>query len=423
MQKTTNRIARRITFSFLLYGTVITLMLGVSMVAAFKTIESSMLDDILFNELKHFREKVEGNQIPEFFHFRPTSIYVAQLDEIQNLPSHVRNLTEGMHDVAYNDRNYRVLVKHFGNSCYIAKLDATIIHERERDFIHLVWLCSIVILLIALVIGWGAAYQFSRPIKLLANQIVAIRNKPSESMNLSEFNDDEIGVLAQGLQHYHEQLQQLLIREEEFASNVSHELRTQVTSISLAAEVLAMKTDLSSIEHKRIKRIQRAVGEMSELIETFLVLSQIKNESINHHNNCEMESIVRRVVEQQSIWLGDKPIVVKIEENGLLLVSAPRGILSVLVANIIKNAFRYTQRGTVTVSITSRQLTVVDTGIGMDAHIGARIFERNVKNTNDANSVGLGLAIVKRICEHYGWTVSFESIKGQGSQFTVLFAS
>ena len=424
MQKTTNRIARRISIAFLLYGTLLTLMLGVTFIVAFKTIEISMLDDILYNELKHFKEKVEGNQIPEFFHFRPTSIYVAPLDEIHNMPEHVRNLSEGLHDLTYDDRDYRVLVEHSGNTRYIVKFDDTNIHERERYFIRMVWLCSIVILMIAFVIGWSTAHQIVHPIKQLANQVMAFKNKPGGSLDLSKFCDDEIGVLAHGLQHYHEQLQHLLIREEEFASNVSHELRTPVTSISLAAEVLAMKKNLSPVEKKRIQRIQRGVGEMSELIETFLILAQIKNELTKHRNDCEMGPIVRRVVEQQSIWLGDKPVEVIIEEKGQLKVPAPAGILSVLTANLVRNAFRYTERGTITVSLSSNQLTVVDTGIGIDAHIGIRIFERYVKkNSKDTNSVGLGLAIVKRICEHYGWTVTFDSTKGQGTRFAVLFAS
>ncbi len=420
---TTNRIARRITFAFLYFGTVLTLMLGLSLFAVFKAVETSMLDDILRDELKHFRLQVEDVQKLGTFRSRTTNIYVAPFDEVYKMPEHVRGLSPGIHSLTYRNRDYRVLVEHAGDMRYVVKFDDTNIHEREQDFIFLIGLCSIVILMIAFVIGWGASHHIVRPIKQLAYQITASKNKPSMSFDLTGFDDDEIGDLACEFQYYHEQLQYLLNREKEFASNVSHELRTPVTSISLAAEVLAIKTNLSTREREKIQRIQRAVAEMSELIETFLVLAQINNDSTNCCAVCEMEPIVRRVVEQQREWLGDKSVDVIIEGNKQLKVSAPPGILSVLVANLVRNAFRYTERGTVTISLTSNQLTVTDTGVGIDAPTCASILKYYAKNTDDADSCGLGLAIVQRICERYGWTAFFESTKDEGTSFTVLFDS
>ncbi len=425
MQKTTNRIARRITLAFLLYGIVLTLMLGLSLVAVFKSIEESMLDDILYDELKHFRLEADRVQSFGFFRSRTTSIYAAPLNDISDIPTHVRDLPEGVHDLVYKNRDYRVLVEHIGETRYIVKFDDTKIHEREREFVRLVLLCSIIILMIALFIGWRTSHQIIRPIKQLVSQVIAFKNKPGESLDLSAFNNDEVGVLAHELEHYHDQLKNLLIREKEFAGNVSHELRTPVTSISLAAEVLALKADLSPVERQRIQRIQRAVGEMSELIDTFLVLAQVNNKSTKYdYAACELGPIVRKVVEQQRIWLGGKPLEVIIEESEQLMVLAPPGIPNVLVANLVRNAFRYTERGTVTISIKFNQLIVTDTGIGIDESMQARIFKREAMGgSDDMDRVRLGLSIVQRICERYGWTVCFESKKGQGTQFTVVFSA
>ncbi len=425
MQRT-KRLSRRITYAFLLFGAVLTLMLGLSMIVALKLIERSVLDDILYTELMEFQRQDESaSELSQSSLSRSTiNIYTASLDKIANMPEHVRYLPQGIHDVTHDNRDYRVLVEHSGNTRYTIQFDDTNIHKRERDFLRLVLLCSIVIVMIAFVIGWAMSHRIIHPIRQLAYQIMAFKNQPGESLDLSEFGDDEIGVLARKLQHYHEQLQQLLLREKEFASNVSHELRTPVTSISLAAEVLATKKDLSDIDYARIQRIQRAVGEMSELIETFLVLAQIDNVSSQYNDACQMESIVQKVIEQQRVWLGNKPIEVLVEENGPLEVSAHSGILSVLVANLVRNAFRYTERGSIKVSITSNQLSVVDTGVGIDAAMQDQIFKGNIKiNSGDTNRVGLGLAIVQRICERYGWKVFFESKKNCGSKFTVLFHS
>ncbi|PTN12436.1 HAMP domain-containing sensor histidine kinase [Nitrosomonas aestuarii] len=426
MQKTTNRIAQRITFAFFLYGILLTSIIGLSLIAVFKSTQIRMLDDILSDELTHFLQQTETDQVPRlFYRSRTKSIYAIPLDDLRNRLPYTRNLSQGTHDLTHEDRDYRVLVKHFDNMRYVVKFDDTNIRNLERDFVRLVGLCSIAILIIALFIAWGTSHQIMRPIKQLANQVTASRNDPDKSLNLTEFDNDEIGDLASELQHYQEQLQHLLIREKEFASNVSHELRTQVTSIALATQILSARTGLTPKDHTRIQRIQRAVDEMSELIETFLVLAQISNKSVKYIDAvCDMNAIVQKVIDQQRIWLNDKPVKVIIEEKEPLKVSAQPGILSVLVANLVRNAFRYTERGTITISLTANQLIVTDTGRGIDDATQAQIFKGYVKHSSgNANRIGLGLAIVQRICERYEWTVSFESTQGKGSQFMVCFSS
>ncbi|MCW5608404.1 MAG: HAMP domain-containing histidine kinase [Nitrosomonas sp.] len=424
MQKTTNRIARRITFAFLSFGVLLTLVLGLSLIIASKTIVTSMLDDILYAELKHFRQQTPSMLYPGYFRSRTTTIYISPVDENYNLPAHVRDFDQGIYDLTYNDRDYRILVEHVDGIRYVVKFDDTNIHQLEGEFVILVWLCSVVVLMFALAIGWKISHGIVQPIKQLADQVVTFKNKPDESVHLSGFSDDEIGDLAYELQHYHNQLRLLLIREKEFASNVSHELRTPITSISLAVEILSSNVNLPVGERERIGRIQRAINEMTELIETFLVLARINSESDEDCHPRKVGPIVQKVIRQQRIWLGSKPVAVKVVEEVPLQVSAPSGILDVLVANLVRNAFRYTERGSVTVLLASGRLTVTDTGVGIDAETQAQIFKCYVtKDTYDPNKLGLGLMIVYRICERYGWRVSFESLKGQGSEFTVWFSA
>lgn len=425
MQKANKRIAQRITFAFLSFGIFLTLVLGLSLIVAFKTIVTSMLDDILYAELRHFRQQMPNMLNPGHFRSRTTTIYIALVNEKDyNLPTHVRDLDQGIHDLTNEDRDYRVLVEDIGGFRYVVKFDDTNIHELENEFIILVWMCSLVVLMFALVIGWRIAHGVVQPIKQLADQVIAFKNKLNESVQLSGFNDDEIGELAHELQHYHDQLRLLLVREKEFASSVSHELRTPITTISLAVEILSSNGNLSNRERERIRRIQRGINEMVELIETFLVLARINNESDEDCYSRKLGPIARKVIEQQRIWLGNKPVEVKVVEKVPLEVSAPLGILDVLVANLVRNAFKYTECGRIQITLTSGRLTIADTGVGMDAHTQAQIFKCYVKkDTCDPNKVGLGLMIVYRICERYGWRVSFESIKNQGSEFTVWFSA
>lgn len=423
MQRT-KRLRRRITLAFLLFGVFLALTLGISLVAALKSVETEILDDILRTELAALQKQAgSAAHTPVTARSRSTIItYTTPLSEQHQLPEPIRSLPQGTHDIMFNDRDYRVLVQHVNDTKYVVQFDDTSIHRREDDFARLVWLYATLTLFTALIIGWAVAEHVISPIKRLAYQVMAFKNQPGETLDLSEFGDDEIGVLARKLKHYHEQLQYLLIREKEFASNVSHELRTPVTSISMAAEVLAAKTDPTTPEYARIQRIQRAADEMSELIETFLILAQINHASTYNSAVCAMEPIVRKVIEQQRVWLGDKPVKVNIVVNGQLEVAAHAGILSVLVANLVRNAFRHTDKGTITIALLPDRLSVSDTGTGIDQTIQTQLFKNYITHkSGDSSRIGLGLTIVQRICERYGWKVFFESEKDQGSRFTVLF--
>ncbi|MDH5481133.1 MAG: hypothetical protein OEX11_10275, partial [Nitrosomonas sp.] len=112
MQKT-KRLSRRITYAFLLFGAILTLMLGLSMIVALKSIERSVLDDILYTELMTFQQQDKNTSALSQTPLSRSTInsYTASLDQITNMPEHVRDLPQGIHDVTYDNRDYRVLVE------------------------------------------------------------------------------------------------------------------------------------------------------------------------------------------------------------------------------------------------------------------------------------------------------------------------
>ncbi len=420
--RTTSRLSWQITLSFLVFGAVLTLTLGLGLVAALKSVETNMLDDTLRAELAHFRSEVETAREVGAFNSRTTVIFVTPLDELHTIPEQLR-FQPGQHEFTRNNRDFRVLVEDVGDTRYTVRFEDTEVHRREREFVSLVWLTSLLALLIAFALGWLLSRRVSAPVSRLANQVTALRNDPNWEMDLTGYRQDEIGLLAAQFKHYHDQLRQLLSREKEFAGNVSHELRTPITNISLAAEVLGTKLDLTAKDRVRIQRIQRATDEMSELVDTFLVLARIDDSSAEKYIAADLRPLVDDVIEQQRVWLSSKPIEVTVQELAPTRVAAPASILSVMIANLVRNAFRYTRRGRIEIILTGNQICVSDTGVGIDAATQAHLFKRHVRGkSGDTDGAGLGLSIVQRICERHGWSVSVTSDEGQGSRFTVTFA-
>ncbi|HNP35868.1 MAG TPA: HAMP domain-containing sensor histidine kinase [Woeseiaceae bacterium] len=414
------RLGRRITLAFLVFGATLTIGLGLSLTFILDSVESRLIDDTLREELAHYRNQVETARALGNFNSRTTIIHVTPLDHPSEVPPYLRHLPPGSSTITRAGRNYRVLVDEIDGVRYTVQYDESSMRDHDRSFIRLVWASSIAGLLLALAIGWYLGRRLSRPVFKLANAINSLKEHPDSSLDLSEYRDDEIGMLAGQLKHYHEELRALLQREKEFSGNVSHELRTPLTNISLAAEMLAGRSSLAATDLARVARIQRATREMSELVDTFLVLAQVDSGINTQVSAVELAPIVADVVEQQRVWLGDKDVTVDIVETHDTRVTAPTRVISVLIANLVRNAFRYTRKGTVTITIAVDTISVIDTGVGIDVPDQSQLFERHVRG-NTGDGAGLGLSIVQRICERYGWTVRVDSTPGQGSRFTVWF--
>jgi signal transduction histidine kinase len=92
-----------------------------------------------------------------------------------------------------------------------------------------------------------------------------------------------------------------------------------------------------------------------------------------------------------------------------------------VIGNLLRNAFAYTDRGKIRVLLDGGSLTVTDTGIGIDAKDLPRVFERYY-HSQRSHGAGIGLSLVKRICERYGWTITIDSEPGFGTASHLEFA-
>lgn len=416
-------LGRRIALAFVLFGLALSLGLGLSLIAGLNTVERNIVDDTLHLELAHFRGTVELARALGAFHSRTTIIYTAPLDEARTLPEVVRDLSLGTHDVTDAGRKYRVLVEELDGIRYIVMFDDTNIQLRERKLARWVWWSAFGALGLSGLFAWWIARRLGNPTRRLATQLSRLTTQPSADLDLANFSNDEIGQLASRLKSYHTELSDLLAREKEFAGNVSHELRTPVTTISLASEILAANPDLTGKQAAPVERIQRATRTMSELVDTFLVLSRIDDDGGTPHSACDLKPIIEDVTAQQRVWLGKKPVDVRIQERQSVSVAAPPNVVSVLIANLIRNAFRYTNAGAITITLTGDAVSVEDTGVGIDEATQAKMFDRHTRGkASSRDGAGLGLQIVKRICDRYGWKVDYTSKVGEGSVFTVDFS-
>ncbi|MTR31876.1 HAMP domain-containing protein [Pseudoflavonifractor sp. BIOML-A14] len=215
----------------------------------------------------------------------------------------------------------------------------------------------------------------------------------------------------------------------EFTANVSHELKTPLTSIKGFTDMLSTGMVKDPEDQKRFfSMIGVEVDRLIELINDILKLSELESVAIEQ---CEERADVLEAAKAAETLLSQAAASagITLSVAGMPAEAAiPAGRLKELMLNLMENGVKYNEPGgrvDVRVSADERFVTatVSDTGIGIPEEARQRIFERFYRvdkgRARKNGGTGLGLAIVKHILQLYGGSVSVESEPGRGSAFTV----
>jgi signal transduction histidine kinase len=221
-------------------------------------------------------------------------------------------------------------------------------------------------------------------------------------------------------------------RKTEFLSTVSHELRTPLNVIVGYTDLLLSEL-LTADQQDMLRRIRRQSVELHDLIQGMLNLDRLES----GHGRQEVADV--RIADLLDELHAELPLVwIKPEVQLRWEVASPdivlrtrRPELEMILRNLIHNALKYTESGSVTVRAERGMdgrvdLTVSDTGPGIAGEELATIFEmfqQSRSNPARGGGVGLGLFIVKKLTEHLGGEVRVESRPGAGTRFIVSLPS
>jgi two-component system phosphate regulon sensor histidine kinase PhoR len=216
----------------------------------------------------------------------------------------------------------------------------------------------------------------------------------------------------------------------EFTSNVSHELKTPLTSISGFAEMMKSgKTpdetvvDFSASIYDEAQRLITLVSDIMKISELDESPMQFEKEKVDLYElSYEITERLKPIAEKQGIVInviGDQAFVM-----------GTRKILDEMIYNLCENAIKYNkENGKVDVIINQSEndvnLTVRDTGIGIPLSEQKRVFERfyrvDKSHSKFVGGTGLGLAIVKHAASYHNAEIKLESAEGKGTSFKIKF--
>lgn len=212
----------------------------------------------------------------------------------------------------------------------------------------------------------------------------------------------------------------------EFTANVSHELKTPLTSISGYAEMIA-----TGIAHEEdivrfASRIQSESNRMLSLISDIIKLSELDEVGRSQHSEpTDLFAVAEECVEILKPTAILRGVTVQLFGDKTVVVGN-RSLLQELIYNLLDNSIRYNRdNGWVKLRVTDKTIKIRDTGIGIakkhQQHIFERFYRVDKSRSKETGGTGLGLAIVKHICEQHHANLELESSVGIGTTITITF--
>lgn len=209
----------------------------------------------------------------------------------------------------------------------------------------------------------------------------------------------------------------------QFVANVSHELKTPLTSIKGFAETLRYVDD-DETKNKFLDIIDKETIRLTRLINDILVLSNLESNTIEEMEELLPDEIIYDVIDILSEQANKKDIKITFDRENINYILGQKDKFMQIALNIIENSIKYSENGDkIFIKSFSKDgyynFIVKDTGIGIPKEDLPRIFERfyRVDKSRKSGGTGLGLAIVKHIVKSFGGTIEVKSELNKGTEF------
>lgn len=331
-------------------------------------------------------------EIPEYLrrHFenmplRSGKIFEVSLSGIDGEPEHLYLL----HHIDENYGELFLLSRH--SATEIDAISASLVNSALSQAL---WISLIIFVALFFLARW-LIRRTTEPLALLSQWAGNLSKNPDQPLKV-DFPIEELNRLAAQLREGVDQLEIFNRREQEFLKHASHELRTPLAIIQASLDTLNLQS--GNKDRPAVRRALRASANMNRLSTALLWLARDSERPIDKER-VEAEKLCHQMIDDQRYLLGDRDIRVSVNA-----VTEIREIecemFSIVLINLIRNAFQHSTNGTINVNILAGKLRISnpanDETVATIDHM--------------ASGFGLGLQLVRRICQKLGWQFSFEKI-------------
>ncbi len=306
------------------------------------------------------------------------------------------------------------------------------IYEETLQRIQL--LLALVVVLAAIVVVGASFAVASSAIEPINRLIAAMKEIRAERLSprLGWTNrGDEIGALAESFDAMLERLEAAFARERQFISDASHELKTPLTVINANAQMLERWADRDSeIRADSLRAIREESASLAAMVNGMLLLGKAESGDDVPREPVVLDAVVADAIRIARPRADDKGLKLDLRGSGQaegVVVFGNANLLRQLFTNLIDNAIKFTERGSVEIELDTAEgaatVRVLDTGVGIDEEALGRVFDRfyrtDVSRNRQIPGTGLGLAIVRSIARVHDGRVEASRRPGGGTIFRV----
>ena len=304
-----------------------------------------------------------------------------------------------------------------------------------RGFLGIFGMTSITVLLIAFVASSFTAMQQTRPIQEMAAAARRFAEGNFDARVQTTDRDDEVEELAEAFNAMAESLQQTERQRREFIANISHELKTPMTTITGYADGILDGTIPPEREGQYLRIISDESRRLSRLVRRMLEVSQLQSlELLREKGAFDLCESMRRALISMEMKINDRRLDVEADiPEESILVLGDNDLITQVIYNLLENAAKFAAAGSalylgLSLRGEKAEVTVRNQGATIDPEELPRLFERFHKSdksrSEDKDGVGLGLYIVKTILEQHREQIRATSEDGVTAfTFTMTLAS
>jgi len=284
----------------------------------------------------------------------------------------------------------------------------------------------LVALYLAALVAWRMTRRAISPLLWLTREVNSFDPDPKAD-NLIDADemptgmDQEVLALTTALNNLNKRITSFVEREHQFTRDASHELRSPLTVIKIAADMLLSEQDLPEQAQKSVLRIRRNAADMEGLMEALLLLARESDLGLSL-DDVYINEIIDEEIERSRPAIGDKPVEIDVVHECRLRTRASAKALSMLFGNLLRNSINYTDQGTILVNISHTGVRIEDSGIGMTEEQVEKAFTPYYRAAGAMYAGhGVGLSIVKRLSDRFDWPLEISSQLEQGTRVQVTF--
>lgn len=422
-------VRRKIWIVFVLQLAAISFATLVGVYGAAMIVEDLLIRRALKDEAAHYFQRVRDDpsaEAPDTYNMSGYWI-VGDAPRVA-LPANLRALGPGYHRVEHDGNDELV---------YVTQAEGgTLLLVFKQEQVHrLAFLFGLVPLTVVLLIVYLTTWLTYRASRRALSPIVAlasvVRDWDPKAPNLDALEPDnlpgevdrDVEVLAGALYGFATRIEEFVDRERNFTRDASHELRSPLTVIKVASDVLEDEEQLTAFARRSVRRIRTAARDMEALIEALLILARESDTGLPEEN-FQIDDLVVDETERVRPLLENKPVQLSLQREGSFCLHASPRVLSVMLGNLLRNACHYTEEGRIVVTIGGDFVRVEDTGVGMSDDDIARVFTPYFRaDRNPRGGHGVGLTIVKRLSDRFAWPLELTSVLGKGTVASIQFPS